>query len=242
MSGLGDRLVNMMRGREIQQPPMTFREKAEELRRTAGVTNGAKIAGVDRRTFQRWFEKWNAGKNPRPRKHTLDKLDFGVRRAWVATAPADGAVVLNVKDRNDTARAVRTITAKQLRLSPGTMTRVADVYVATGDAEAAAAAFLAGVQDRFYRRWLTPPRSDRDTAAWDRSGGSGAVSAGAGAAAGLLPSPRRTEGEGEFEEEDLDQLAGPEVPETAYDEFMDAIYDESVAEIPDEDVYGGDVQ
>ncbi|GAA1401729.1 hypothetical protein ACFQZ4_52385 [Catellatospora coxensis] len=238
MSGLGNRLVNMMRGREIRQPPMTFREKAEELRRTAGVTKGARIAGVDRRTFQRWFEKWNAGMDPKPRKHSLDKLDFGVRRAWVATAPADGAVVLNVKDRNDPARATRTITAKQLRLSPGTMTRVADVYVATGDAEAAAAAFLAGVQDRFYRRWLTPPRGDRDAAAWDRSGGSAAVSAGVAA----VPGPRHAEGEEEFAEEDLDQVAGPEVPETAYDEFMDAIYDEGVAEVPDDDVYGGDVQ
>ncbi|MEV0461039.1 hypothetical protein [Catellatospora methionotrophica] len=237
---MGDRLVNLMRGREVQQSPMTFREKAEELRRTAGVTKGARIAGVDRRTFQRWFEKWNAGLNPKPRKDTLDKLDFGVRRAWVATPLPDGAVVLNVKDRNDTARAVRTITAKQLRLSPGTMNRVADVYVATGDAEAAAAAFLAGVQDRFYRRWLTPPRGDRDAAAWDRSGGTGAVSAGAGAA--VVPGPRPAVGEDEFAEGDLDRLAGPEVPETAFDEFMDAIYDEGVGEVPDEDVYGGDVQ
>lgn len=240
MSRLGDRLVNIMRGREIRQPPMTFREKAEELRRTAGVTQGAKIAGVDRRTFQRWFEKWNAGKNPKPRKHSLDLLDFGVRRAWVATAPGDGAVVLTVKDRNDTARAARTITAKQLKLAPGTMDRVAEVYVATGDAEAAAAAFLAGVQDRFYRRWLTPPRADRDTAAWDRSGGTGAVSAGAVAA--VVPGPRHAEGEDEFADENLDLVAGPEMPETAYDEFMDAIYDEGVAEVPDEDIYGGDVQ
>ncbi|WP_144119961.1 hypothetical protein [Catellatospora sichuanensis] len=238
MSRLGDRLVNLMRGREITQPPMTFREKAEELRRTAGVAKGAKIAGVDRRTFQRWFEKWNAGKDPKPRKQTLDKLDFGMRRAWVATAPPDAAVVLTVKDRNDPGRAARTITAKQLKLSPGTMSRVAEVYVATGDPEAAAAAFLAGVDDRFYRRWLTPPRADREAAAWDRGEGVGAGIA--GAAVGHVPGPRHP-GVGE-EEVSLDEIAGPDVPETAYDEFMDSIYDESVAQVPDEDVYGGDVQ
>ncbi|WP_155368704.1 hypothetical protein [Catellatospora vulcania] len=235
MSTLGDRLVSMMSGREIRQAPMTFREKAEELRRTAGVAKGAKMAGVDRRTFQRWFEKWNAGKDPKPRKHTLDKLDFGVRRVWAATAPADAAVVLAVKDRNDPGRATRTITAKQLKLSSGTMHRVAEVYVATGDPEAAAAAFLAGVDDRFYRRWLTPPRGDREGAEWGRAGVSEE-------AAGHVPEPRRAGAEEEFAEVGLDEIAGPEVPETAYDEFMDSIYDESVAQVPDEDVYGGDVQ
>ncbi|GHJ46775.1 hypothetical protein Cs7R123_41170 [Catellatospora sp. TT07R-123] len=233
MSGLGNRLVSVMRGREVEQAPMSFREKAEELRRTVGVTKGAQIAGVDRRTFQRWFEKWNAGKDPKPRRHTLDKVDFGVRRAWAATAPDDAAVVLIVKDRNDPGRAPRTINAKQLKLSPGTMARVAEVFVQTGDTEAAAAAFLAGVEDRFYRRWLTPPRGDREAAEWERAGG--------GAAAVVVPAPRHAAGEDEFAQ-DLDEVAGPEVPETAYDEFMDAIYDEGVAEVPDEDVYGGDVQ
>jgi hypothetical protein len=104
------------------------------------------------------------------------------------------------------------ISMSQLRLSPGTMARVAEVYRQTGSGEAAAAAFLAGVNDRFYRRWLTPPATARD---------------------GVPIVPGAVE---PYDE------AGSELPETAYDEFMDAEFDAGQdAGVPDDDSYGGDV-
>jgi hypothetical protein len=218
VSGLADRLISEMAGHEVHTASMTIRQKAEELKRTVGVTKGAALAGVDRRTFQRWFQKWEAGKDHKPRSTSLDKLDLGVRHAWTANTVPDAGWSIRVQDRNDPHRAERTISMGQLKLSPGTMARVAEVYRQTGNSEAAAAAFLAGVNDRFYRRWLTPPATARDAAPPVPAVGTGG-----------------TAGDIEFDE------AGAEIPETAYDEFMDAQYDEYADQIPADDSYGGDV-
>lgn len=222
MSGLADRLISEMAGHDVPTTPMSFRQKAEELRRTVGVSKGAEIAGVDRRTFQRWFEKWNAGKDHHPRQRSLDAVDLGVRLAWTAREVPDFGWAIQVNDRNDPRRSTRTVSMAQLKLYPGTMERVAEVYRATGNAEAAAAAFLAGVGDRFYRRWLTPPSGQRE----------GFYQLGTGE-----PEPEAG-GLGE----EWDEIAGPVIPETAYDEFMDAEFEVGVSVgVPDDEGYGGDV-
>lgn len=167
MSKLGDHLVGELTGGRGTRPlPSDFLDRARALWRAAGSQRrAAELAGVDRRTFQRWFERERQGRPVRPRPGTPAKIGTGLRRAQLDPGRAtDRTFEIKVRDRKPHARdrgepRERTLTARQLRLAPGTMGRLADVWTRTGDPEAVAAAFLAGVREPFYRRWLADRKS-----------------------------------------------------------------------------------
>lgn len=243
MSGLSDRLLSIITGgRGTPAPGGSFREQADALRARAGSLNAAaRLAGVDRRTYQRWYERWNAGKEPRPRPGTLARLAEGQRRAQLDPArPGEGAVSLRVVDRGkgrNPGGRERVLTNTNLRLRPGTMDRVRDTWVRTGDPEAAAAAFLAGITVPFYKRWLTPPSSDRNTtvgSAGPAASAGGDIDGGGGGGGSAAGSGGPTQGDDEDESEDEDEFQDLD----AWDEFYDEVY-EDYPEM-DED-YGGDV-
>lgn len=160
MSGLARRVVEML-GDRFDAPLGSWHDQRAELERRHGsVRAAAAAAGIPRRTWRYWSERIAEGKTVRPKQGTLDLLSGAVRAGRHSDVTADDAVVIRATDRDDPTRD-RTLTGAALRLAPGTMQRVARVYAATGDAEAAGAAFLAGVQDQFYRKYLLPPPEDR---------------------------------------------------------------------------------
>lgn len=238
MSGLADRLLSIITGgRDVPAPGGSFREQADALRARAGSLNAAaRLAGVDRRTYQRWYERWGQGKEPRPRPGTTARLAEGIRRAQLDPArPDESAVTLRVVDRGrgrNPGGRERVLTDANLRLSPGTMDRVRDAWVKTGDPESAAAAFLAGITVPFYKRWLTPPAADRSATA----PGSGPSTADAGGIGGGGGGAGGGAGGGDDQDDDDD---GDDIDDLdAWDEFMDTQY-EGYPDM-DED-YGGDV-
>lgn len=117
----------------------------------------SEAVGVDRRTWQRARKAEAEGRTYKPMRSTVDKLTAGVRAARTDPAyPRDKAVRLDVIEHRSGRRdgAGRTITGQQLGLRPGTMRRVVEVYKATGDPEAMARTFVAGVTVGFYRSAL----------------------------------------------------------------------------------------
>lgn len=233
MSKLGDHLVAELTGGR-GAPAGDFIGQARQLVQLAGSQRrAAQLAGVDRRTLQRWFQRERQGQPVRPRPGTAAKVGTGLRRAMLSpTRPTDATFHISVTDRADGRH--RELSARQLRLATGTMDRAAEVWVRTGDPEAVAVAFLGGVGDRFYQRWLTPARGDR-VGAGAPSGG-GALGAGAGGAFDEgdqevpLGDEDEDEDEGEYDPEDI--------PEDAWDEFYEDVYDNSM--VPDDDDYGAD--
>lgn len=232
MSGLADKMVDQITGGRGAPGDLSFREAAELVWSRAGNQRAAaRMAGVDRRTFQRWFANWRAGREPRPTPSTRAKLAEAVRRAQIDPAGlSESAVSLTVVERGGRQDGrTRVLTNTNLNLREGTMRRVAEVWVKTGDAEAAGAEFIKGIQTKFYRRYLAPPPAERDRG----TGGGGSVGGGGGAA---------DDGD-DADVYDTDEGYGPgiddgEGPADAWGEFYDDLYDEG--DLPDEG-YGGDV-
>ena len=222
MSGLSDKMVDLITGGRGAPVMGSFRDMATALRaQPGGLNRAARLAGVDRRTYQRWFQRWNEGKEPRPRPGTLEKLAEGVRRGQLAASiPRESDVRLTVTDRGRDRQAgrERVLTGDgNLKLSAGTMDRVAEAWVKTGQPEAAAAAFLAGITVPFYKRWLTPPSTARERQAETHGGGGGGASG----------ADDDDDDDDEFDDFD------------SWDEFMDSQYEDSYTDMDEE--YGGDV-
>lgn len=168
MTSLADKVYQLITG-EAPTPLGGWLDQANELiLRRGSLTAAAKYAGVDRRTYQRWYEHIRAGKTPKPRPGTLAKLEASTRRARVGTLPDPKTVVIHTEDR-DSGRN-RTISGRQLRLRDDTMRQAADAWIATGDPEAAGAAFLAGVGDSWYREYLRPRESVAEPVDEDEDG------------------------------------------------------------------------
>jgi hypothetical protein len=118
-----------------------------ELREQLGSGRAvARHLDVNESTVRRML----AGKTRAPKPTTLEKL----RRGSINRDVPHSAVVLHTRDRDRNRD--RTLRDSNLRLAEGTMRRVADAYIATGDLEAAGAAFLAGVTVAFYQAYLRP--------------------------------------------------------------------------------------
>lgn len=155
-------MYRTLTGRTEPRPLGGFLEQLAEVRaRTGSVAGTARLAGLPRRTVRYWFDRLAEGKTPKPKPTTLEKLSAAVRETRLSPArPKDAEVSLNTRDRDR--GTPRTISARQLQLAQGTMDRCARVWVQTGDAEQAAAEFLRGVGDAWYRAYLRPRDSERD--------------------------------------------------------------------------------
>lgn len=146
MSQQGDAFVRrVLKG---DPTPMTFADSVQYLRQRGGSGRGAaRLAGVDEKSFRRWA----AGGRPRPA--TQQRIAEAVRR--LRSAPSrmgDMGVLLPVvsRDRRRGQRE-RDVSGRQLKLRPGTLQKAHDAWVTTGDADAAAAVFVAGIGDTWYR-------------------------------------------------------------------------------------------
>lgn len=125
---------------------------AELVRAAGSERKAAIVTGHSRSTFWRW----KTGRAT-PKPATLQKLATAVRAARVSPGcPTDKGIVLEVTEwrsgrRDGTSRA---LSGDRLGVRSGTMARVVDAYVATGDPEMMGRAFVAGVTVGFYRNAL----------------------------------------------------------------------------------------
>lgn len=214
MTSLGDWVYRTLTGRTEPAPLGPFLDQLTELRaKTGSVAGTARAAGLPRRTVRYWFDRLKLGKVAQPKPGTLEKLSAAVRASRLSPArPGDTDVVLNTRDRYR--GTPRTIRADQLGIRPGTMDKVAAEWVRTGDPEAAAAVFLKGVGDSWYRHYLTPATGDdRTTQTVSRT-----------------PSGDEDEDEDQDEEDD----GGEDWP------YDDLSYEE--VDWPGDEGYGGDVE
>lgn len=211
MSKLGNWLVEQLTGgRAEPDPGGDFMARVRELvRATGSQRKAARTAGVDPRTVERWFQRERQGRPVRPMRGTPAKVGTGLRRAQLSSGrPTDATLVMEATqrraDRGRTNPRVRRLDARNLKLRPGTMARVADVWVRTGDREAVADAFLAGVGDETYRAMLTPLPADRDP---DREPDPGPA-----------PGPGRAAAQtGDDDDDDLDDIDDLD----AWDDYVD---------------------
>lgn len=152
-SSLGQAMADMVgRGRGDTD----WRAMRNELVELFGTISGAaRAADISRRTWRYWIERETAGKMPRPKESTVTRLREAL---YVARAPRDSEVVLRTQDRAD--QRARTLTGRKLRLAEGTMERVARALAQTGQPDAAAQVFLAGVGDPWYAGYLAPRRDE----------------------------------------------------------------------------------
>lgn len=147
MSALGDYLADaLFRGDE----PRSFSEMVTELVQRRGVSGAAKDIGVHRRTLQRW----RAGSIRSPKAATQERVTKASRASRLkSTTPTDSNVTLKTTERSGRRRNLK-LGEKGL-ITPGTMDRVKQVGVDTGNKEAMARAFIGGVTDDFYSHYLS---------------------------------------------------------------------------------------
>lgn len=151
MSSLGDWVFRALTGDEPGTERPWVAQLAEMRDRAGSGRKLAKQLGVNESTVRRML----SGKTKAPKPATMQAIRA---RRINAGARSDNAVTLKTTDRDSNRR--RTLTNENLKLAPGTMGRVVDVYTRTGDKEAAAAAFLKGVTVPWYRAYLAPREGD----------------------------------------------------------------------------------
>lgn len=115
----------------------------------------AKGTGIPETTLRRWDSQ---GLTSKGQAANAGRLDAAYRAAILNRAimerwRANGMVihVAGVPDHNRTIN--RSVNANQLRLRPGTGDKVVDKFMA-GDNAGAAAAFVAGIGDEWYRKFM----------------------------------------------------------------------------------------
>jgi len=229
VSGLGERLLQEVTSGAGAAPLGSWVEQVAELVRGWGSERkAAEGTPFSRSTFYRWK------KGAKPRRGTLDKLAAEVRKTRVDPAyPRDKAITIDVTEwRSDPSRdgSSRTLHGGRgtggLNLRPGTMRRVADAYVRTGDPEVMARVFVAGVSVGFYRNALG--------AGLDPGGPSGPVD---------VPDDEDGDDLGDDEDAIYDLYEDYDGPDDGPDDVLvgDLAYEGDDVPVPDADSYGFDV-
>lgn len=232
MSALGAKLVRDLTGADPAPLGGLVDQLAELTRRYPSERRMAAALGIHRKTLYRWKHPRDNPRAKGPKASSVNRIAMLAREARLSPGrPTDASITVSVVDRGPDRNSgrPRTLNARQLRIRAGTMARAADAYVRTGDPEAVAAVFLAGVGDQFYRRWLAPPSSDRHNVPAATPSGEPTPESEAGG----------DEGDDDFgpedvEEGDVEDIGDPD----AVDEFFDLAYED----FPEMDEgYGGDV-
>lgn len=144
--------------RAYARESVSMADLMREVQLTAGSgRKAAKLVGIGETTWRRWK---SGQTTPRPENFT--KLDWAFRFVRVdKVGPLNpAAIVIRTTDINDRKRH-RRITGSQLQLDPGGLQRVAAAYAA-GDPDAASAAFLRAVGERWYRQYLSANADTED--------------------------------------------------------------------------------
>lgn len=170
MSQQGDAFVR--RVLKADPSPMSFGDSVQYLRQREGSGRAAaRRLGVSESSLRRW------GKGTTPKAATQDKVLRTVRelRSRPSTMGDAGVMLPVVSQDRKRGRRERDVSGQQLKLQPGTLKRAHDVWVKTGDADAAAAAFVAGIGDPWYRAQIGKGinRSQAETGGGGGAGGGG---------------------------------------------------------------------
>lgn len=176
MSQQGDEIVRQVL--KTDPRPLSFAESLTyALQHGKSGRGAARLLGVSESTVRRW----RGGVTPKPANRS--RVEGKVRD--LRTRPStmgDAGVILHVtsRDRKRGSRD-RDISGRQLRLAPGTVAATKETWIRTGDADAAAKVFLAGIGEEWYRRELSKGfmRSARD-AGEGAAGGGGTATGGTG--------------------------------------------------------------
>jgi hypothetical protein len=162
LTTLGDAVYRLITGHAPKPEGDWLDMRRELVTHYGSYTAAARAAGIPRRTWGYWVTKEQRGGAFRrgPLRSTLDKLRAAVRAARVDRPQSNDAVKLKTKDRATDRE--RDLTNANLKLKTGAMQRVADVYAATGDQEAAAQQFIREITVEFYRDYLRPRPEELD--------------------------------------------------------------------------------
>jgi DNA-binding transcriptional regulator YiaG len=160
MSQQGDAFVR--RVLKADPAPMTFGQSVQYLRQREGSGRAAaRRLGVSESSLRRW------DRGTKPKAATQQKVMETVRR--LRSRPStmgDAGVMLPVvsQDRRRGSRE-RDVSGVQLKLRPGTLQRAHETWLKTGNADAAAAVFVKGIGDPWYRAQLAKglDRSQQET-------------------------------------------------------------------------------
>lgn len=146
MSQQGDAFVR--RVLKADPAPMSFDNALKYLRQREGSNRAAaRLLGKSESSLRRW----DKGTTPKP--ETQQQVMETVRRLRSRpSAMGDEGVILPLvsQDRKRTRRE-RDVSGRQIKLRPGTLKKAHDVWVKTGDADAAAVAFASGIGEPWYR-------------------------------------------------------------------------------------------
>ncbi|MGH2532878.1 MAG: hypothetical protein ACRDJW_11320 [Thermomicrobiales bacterium] len=215
---LEDEIYRGFTGRDRRHDE-TWRDLVHDFQAEKGSGRAAaRAAGVPPSTWRRLVK----GETRNPKPATLARVTRGVRAARIVNDVRQDTFTMHAKDPR-AIHLTRKITARQLQLAPGTIDRVREAYLA-GDDRGAAAVFIAGIGDPWYRQWLTPRSSVAQTGEMDdedaeRLGKDAATGAG---------DEDEDEDEGEEEDEEYEE----------YYDYEELIEDLSYADLhPDDDPY-----
>jgi hypothetical protein len=159
--------------------PSTFTRDVQYLRQRGGSGRAAaRLAGVNESTLRRW------ARGSTPKQGTAQRIAATVRelRSRPSRLGDKGVLVTVTSHERKRADRTRAISGAQMKLKPGTLERAHNIWVSTGDADAAARAFVAGIGDPWYRanlgRSLTPRGGSTGAAGGGGASGGGATGGG----------------------------------------------------------------
>jgi transcriptional regulator with XRE-family HTH domain len=149
VSQQGDALLRQVLGPESARR-LSFSESLTYLLQHAKSNRQvAKLIGVNESTVRRW----RTGSQPKPdRRSTVERVVRALRTRPVTTTETDFTLRAFRPDRTRD----RSISGRQLRLEYGTLDRVRQTWIDTGDSDRALFAFMSGIHEAWYRANLTP--------------------------------------------------------------------------------------
>lgn len=177
MSQQGDAFVR--RVLKADPSPMSFDDAVKYVRQREGSgRRAAARLGVNESTLRKW------AKGATPKGTTQQKVleaVRGLRSRPSALGDAGVLVPIVSKERKRKDRG-RDVSGNQLKLRPGTLARAHREWIRTGDADKAAAVFVAGIGDPWYQTQLAKGlvRSQEDGGGGGGGGGAGGGGGGAG--------------------------------------------------------------
>jgi hypothetical protein len=146
MSEQGDAFVRrVLKG---DPTPTTFGDAVAYLRQLGGSGRGAaRLAGVNEKSFRRWA----SGTRPKPETQQRILSAYRDLRSKPSKMGDAGVMIPVVSEDRKRGSRERDVSGKQLRLQAGTLAAAHQIWVTTGDADAAARRFVAGIGDEWYR-------------------------------------------------------------------------------------------
>lgn len=172
MSQQGDAFVR--RVLKADPSPLSFGDALRYLRQREGSGRAAARAlGVSESSIRRW----DKGTTPKP--GTQQKVLETVRRlrSRPSTMGDAGVMLPVVSQDRKRGRRERDVSGQQLKLQPGTLKQAHEIWLKTGNADQAAAAFVKGIGDPWYRtqlaKGLTESRAETGTSKTGGGGGGG---------------------------------------------------------------------